>query len=84
MLQTENPVNSAPPSILMNDAAKTQLMCAKAITLSNESLLYIEKNLLQITSNSDLASVSKLKLNNRDAVTIENKSKFGKNMVALL
>ena len=38
------------------------------------SYLHIEKNLLQITSNSDLASVSKLKPNNRDAVTTGNKS----------
>lgn len=74
LLQTENPVDSAPQGILMNDAAKTQLMCAKVITLSNESLLYIEKNLLQITSNSDLVSVSKLKPDNRDAVTTGNKS----------
>ena len=69
LLQTETPVDGAPQSILTNDAAKTKLMCAKIITLSSESLLYIEKNLLQITSNNDLPSVSKLKLDNRYAVT---------------
>ena len=84
LLQTENSIDSVSRSILTNDAAKTQLMCAKLITLSNESLLLIEKNLLQVTSNTDLASVSRLKPDNRYAVIPGSKNNtIWKNMVVL-
>ena len=73
MLQTEKPVGSIPQGILTNDATRAQLMCSKFIMLSSKSL-YMERNLFQIASSSDLTSVSKVKPENNGAVTTENKN----------
>ena len=64
---------------MANDAARTQLMCAKLIMLSKETLLYIEKNILQITStyhadSCDLTSLSKVKPENTGAVATGSKN----------
>ena len=43
LLQMEKPDGIVPQGILTNDVVKVELLCAKLITLSEESLLYIEK-----------------------------------------
>ena len=81
LLQMEKPVDSAPQGILMNDSVNTQLMCAKLITLSNETLSFIEEN-LQITTRlgsifqADSTSICKVKPESSGAATVNvgNKS----------
>jgi len=70
-LQTEKSIDSVPQGILINDAAKIQLMCAKLITLSNEALQYIEKIVLQI---ANLSPDSKAKPENSGTTTIGKKT----------
>ena len=77
LLQKEKPVGIVPQGILTNDVAK--VLCAKLITLSEESLLYIE-NTFQV-DNYDSASISDVK---PGVVTTGSKyNGIWKNMVVL-
>ena len=55
----EKPDGIVPQGILTNDVVKVELLCAKLITLSEESLLYIEKTFQ--ADSCDSASISNVK-----------------------
>ena len=79
LLQMEKPDGIVPQGILTNDVVKVELLCAKLITLSEESLLYIEKTFQADSCHS--ASISNVK---PGSVTTGSKyNGIWKNMVVL-